>query len=156
MLVQQRIQQDFDTAADVASTPELWCLKKIKSKKSLLEFKMAGKCLFEQYRSTALEIPWQCVSKKNCQKFSRNLLYIYTWYVSLWQWLWHTSAFCQGIWSGFLTVDTTYSTNMIYFACNTLKQEKEKTIFVPLINIYYLVLISLFVLVIIWEHILQC
>ena len=57
---------------------------------------------------------------------------------------------------GFLTVDTTYSTNMIYFACNTLKQEKEKTIFVPLINIYYLVLISLCVLVIIGEHILQC
>ena len=55
MLVQQCIQQDFDTAADVASTPELWCLKKIKSKKSLLEFKMAGKCLFEQYRSTALD-----------------------------------------------------------------------------------------------------
>ena len=48
-------------------------------------------------------------AKKNWQMLSRNLC------ISRWQWLRHASAFCQGLWFVFWTVDTTYFTNIILF-----------------------------------------
>ena len=42
--------------------------------------------------------------KKKCRRLSRNLCTLH------WQWLRHTSAFCQGLWFVFLTVETTCST----------------------------------------------
>ena len=53
----------------------------------------------------ALAMRWQ----KNCRRFNINYC------LSCLQWLWHTSAFCQGLWFSFLTVDTTYSTYAMLF-----------------------------------------
>ena len=50
--------------------------------------------------------------QKNCWRFSRSDC------ISCRQWLWHASAFCQQLWFGFLTVGTTYSTNIILFTYN--------------------------------------
>ena len=41
-------------------------------------------------------LPWQYVSKKNCQRLYRNLMLH-------WQLLWHTLAFCQELCFGFLS-----------------------------------------------------
>ena len=46
--------------------------------------------------------------QKNCQRLSRRNC------TSCWQWFRHASAFCEELWFGFLTVGTTYSTNIIY------------------------------------------
>ena len=89
----------------------------------------------------ALTIHW----KKICQKLSRNLC------ISCQQWLRHTSAFCQELWFVFFTVDTTYSTYITLFTYNTLKHEKQKTIFLPLITLFCF----LCVLVIIGKYIIQ-
>ena len=59
------------------------------------------------------------------------------------QWLLHTSAFCQGLWFGILTVDTTYSTYIMLFTYNTLKREKHRTIFLPLITLFWFLCVSL-------------
>ena len=67
----------------------------------------------------ALATRWQ----KNCQRLTRNLC------ISNQQWLHHTSAFCQGPWFGFLTVDTTYSTNIILFTYNTLNGRNRREYF---------------------------
>ena len=83
--------------------------------------------------------------KKICQKLSRNFC------ISCQQWLWHTSAFCQELFV-FFTVHTTYSTYIILFTCNTLKHEKQKTIFLSLVTLFCF----LCVLVIIGKHIIQC
>ena len=52
-------------------------------------------------------------------------------------------AFCQGLWFGFLTVDTPYSANIVLFTYNTVQQEKQDNV-------------SLCVVVKIEECIIQC
>ena len=66
-------------------------------------------------------------AKKTCQILSRKLCILRR------HWLRYISAFCQGLWFGFLTVDTTYSTYIIFFTYNTFIQEKQRAIFLPLI-----------------------
>ena len=43
----------------------------------------------------------------------------------------------------FLTGDATYSTNIISFTYNTLKREKQKTLFLPLISLFWSLCVSL-------------
>ena len=77
-------------------------------------------------------------SVKNLPKFSRTLC------ISRQQWLRHKSTIYQGHWwFGFLTVDITYSTNIILFTYNTLKREKQKSIFLPLITLFWFLFLSL-------------
>ena len=75
--------------------------------------------------------------QKICQRLSGNLC---KWPC---QWLRHTLAFCQGLWFGFLTVDTTYLIYIILFTCNTFKWEKQKTMFLLLITLSWFLHVSL-------------
>ena len=60
LVLQRRIQQDFDIA-DAVSAPKLWHLKnKEQNKKTLLKLKVTGKCLECRFR--------QCKSMK-CKNF---------------------------------------------------------------------------------------
>ena len=49
----------------------------------------------------------------------------------------HKSVFCQRLWFGFLTVDTTYFTNIILMTYNTLKREKQKSIFLSMATLFW-------------------
>ena len=74
---------------------------------------------------------------KDCQRLSRSHS------ISCRQWLRHTSAFSQELLFSFLTVETTYSTNIILFTSNTLKQEKQRIIFLLIITLFRFLWVSL-------------
>ena len=75
--------------------------------------------------------------KKNCQRLSTNLC------TFRWEWLRHTLGFCQGLWFGLLTVETTCSTYILLFSYSTPEWMKRKIILVSLINIFLFLHVSL-------------
>ena len=75
--------------------------------------------------------------KKNCQRLSTNLCTL------RWEWLRHTLGFCQGLWFGLLTVETTCSTYILLFTYSTPEWMKRKIILVSLINIFLFFHVSL-------------
>ena len=69
-------------------------------------------------------------AKKNCQKLIRNLC------MSRPQWLWYTSAFYQGLWFGFSTVDTTYYIYIILFTPLNRRKRRQHFSWSPCLGFF--------------------
>ena len=76
-------------------------------------------------------MPRQCFGKKN----AKNLVETFVNHVGNGFGIpWHFAKGCDSV---FLTVDTTFSIFVTLFTYNTLKWEKQNTIFLPLITLFW-------------------